>query len=130
METKDVVSAIFGTVVKVMLIAFVVIMVYRGARTGYNYGYRVFKQEPMTLGEGRTVTVKITENMSVKEMGELFLQKGLIADTTLFTAQYYLSEFREGVKPGTYVLSTAMTVEEMMEVMATTVEETEADGES
>lgn len=130
METKDVVSAIFGTVVKVMLIAFVVIMVYRGVLTGYNYGYRVFKQEPMTLGEGRTVTVKITENMSVKEMGELFLQKGLIADTTLFTAQYYLAEFREGVKPGTYELSTAMTVEEMMEVMATTVEETEEDGES
>ena len=130
METKDVVSAILSTMIKVVLTVLVVILVYRGAITGYNFGYRVFKQESMTLGEGRTVTVTITESMSVKEIGELFLQKGLIKDTTLFTAQYYLSEFREEVKPGTYELSTAMTVEEMMEVIATTVEETEEDGES
>ena len=84
----------------------------------------------MTLGEGRTVTVTIKENMSVKEIGELFLQKGLIKDTTLFMAQYYLSEFREGVKPGTYELSTSMTVEEMMETIANWVDETEEDGES
>ena len=130
METKDVVSAILSTMIKVVLTVLVVILVYRGAITGYNFGYRVFKQEPMTLGEGRTITVTITESMSVKEMGELFLQKGLIKDAALFTAQYYLSEFREEVKPGTYELSTAMTVEEMMEVMATAVEETEEDGES
>ena len=94
METRDVVGAVLNTMIKVVLTVLVVILVYRGAITGYNFGYRVFKQEPMTLGEGRTVTVTIKENMSVKEIGELFLQKGLIKDTTLFMAQYYLSEFR------------------------------------
>ncbi len=130
METRDVVGAVLNTMIKVVLTVLVVILVYRGAITGYNFGYRVFKQEPMTLGEGRTVTVTIKENMSVKEIGELFLQKGLIKDTTLFMAQYYLSEFREGVKPGTYELSTSMTVEEMMETIANWVDETEEDGES
>ena len=127
METKNIVSAVFSAMLKVIIAVLVVIWVYKGAITGYNFGYRIFKQEPMSFGEGRAVTVTITENMSPKQMGELFLQKGLIDDTTLFMAQYYLSEFSKNLIPGTYELSTAMTVEEMMEVMATPVEE---DGES
>lgn len=118
METKSLAAAILGMILKLVIVVLVVIWIYRGAMAGYNFGYRVFKQEPMALGEGKTVTVTITEDTNVKRMGELFLQKGLIRDKLLFTAQYYLSEFREGVKPGVYELSTSMTVEEMMEHIA------------
>ena len=118
METRSLAAAILGMILKVVIVVLVVIWIYRGAMAGYNFGYRVFKQEPMALGEGKTVTVTITEDTNVKRMGELFLQKGLIRDKLLFTAQYYLSEFREGVKPGVYELSTSMTVEEMMEHIA------------
>ena len=45
-------------------------------------------------------------------------QKGLVRDGRLFVVQYYLSEFRKDVQPGTYDLNTAMTAEEMMEFMA------------
>lgn len=71
----------------------------------------------MSLGEGRTVSVTIAEGMSPKEMGQLFLSKGLIRDEKLFVLQYYFSEFREDLKSGEFELSTAMTVEEMMEAM-------------
>lgn len=118
METRSLAAAILGMILKVVIVVLVVIWIYRGAMAGYNFGYRVFKQEPMALGEGKTVTVTITEDTNVNRMGELFLQKGLIRDKLLFTAQYYLSEFREGVKPGVYELSTSMTVEEMMEHIA------------
>ena len=50
-------------------------------------------------------------------MGRLFLSKGLIRDDRLFVLQYYLSEFRKDLKTGDFELSTAMTVEEMMEAM-------------
>lgn len=125
METNSIVSAIFGTILKIVFAMVVIAFVFRGTVAGYEFGYRVFKQQPMSLGEGRTVTVKVTEDMSVRQMGELFQKSGLINDTTLFLAQYYLSEFQEEVKPGTYELSTSMTVEEMMEVMATPTEEEE-----
>jgi len=127
MKAKNIATAVLGMILKVSIMVLVVIWIYRGAIAGYNFGYRVFKQEPMALGEGRTVTVNITEDMSVKQIGELFLQKGLIRDQLLFTAQYYLSEFREGVQPGGYELSTAMTVEEMMELMAASAEVEEED---
>ena len=95
-----------------------VLVIYRGAMTCYEYGYRIFEEPPMSTGEGRVVTVTVTEKMPPKEIGELFLSKGLIRDDKLFVLQYYLSEFKKDVKPGTFELTTAMTVEEMMEVMA------------
>ena len=125
MNISNIATAVLGMILKVTVVVLIVIWVYRGTIAGYNFGYRVFKQEPVALGEGRAVTVTITEDMSVKQIGELLLQKGLIKDQLLFTAQYYLSEFREAVKPGVYELSTAMTVEEMMELMAADTEEEE-----
>lgn len=123
MRTSKIVSAVFGMIIKVAVAIVIIMFIYEGALEGYAFGYRIFAQTPMTLGTGKTVTVVITEEMTPKEMGEMFLEKGLIRDTTLFIAQYYLSEFREQVKPGTYDLNTSMTVEDMMEFMASSAKE-------
>lgn len=126
MKTADIVSAVFGMIIKVAVSVVVIIFVYKAALTGYEFGYQIFDQQPMTHGNGRTVTVAVTENMSAKEMGKMLKENGLIQNTALFMAQYYLSEFREEVKPGIYDLSTSMTVEEMMEIMAADREEEES----
>ena len=44
--------------------------------------------------------------------------KGLIRDKWLFFLQYYCSEYRKEIKPGTYVLRSTMTAEDMFAVMA------------
>ena len=52
-------------------------------------------------------------------------------DARLFALQYYLSEYREDVGPGTFDLSTAMTAEEMMQAMVVAeAEEEEGEGDS
>ena len=117
MEVKDLVTAVCGTIVKVVIVALLVSWIYKGATLAYDYGYRIFEEPPVATGEGRSVTVTIPEGMSAKEMGNLFLQKGLIRDADLFQLQYMLSEFKKDIKPGTFELSTAMTAEEMMEAM-------------
>lgn len=125
MNYGNVVSAVFGTILKVIATIAVIFLVYKGAMLCYDYGYRIFMEPPVSAGEGRIITVEITEDMTAEQMGETFASKGLIRDVKLFELQYLLSEFREDVKPGTYDLSTAMTVEEMMEVMASGVVEEE-----
>ena len=127
MRAGNVVFAVFSSVFKVVVTVVIVLLIYKGAMYGYEFGYNVFQQEAMSVGEGRTVMVEITEDMSVKDIGDQFLAKGLIDDTLLFTAQYYLSEFQKDVQPGTYELSTAMAVEKMMEIMATPPEDEEED---
>lgn len=122
METKKLISAVVGMICKVALGVFVVYLIYWGATTCYDYGYRIFTEPPVSSGEGRTVRVSVTEEMSPLEMGELFVNRGLVKDAKLFALQYLLSEYRADFIPGTYDLSSAMTAEEMMEVMATPVE--------
>ena len=116
MKTNDFIIAVLSLILKVVVVIFLIVVVYRMAQTAYDYGYRGFEEPPMST-VGREVTVTITKDMSPKKMGELFYSKGLIRDEKLFWLQYYASEFREDLKSGDFILSTAMTVEEMMKAM-------------
>ena len=118
MDYGNIVSAVLGTIFKILTVVAVVFLVYQGAMFCYDYGYRIFTEPAMSEGEGRTVTVAVTQEMTPLEIGEAFESKGLVRDSKLFALQYLLSEFRKDVKAGVYELSTAMTAEEMMEAMA------------
>lgn len=129
MKITDVIVAVCGTIIKIAFAVVVVVVLYRGAAKAYDYGYRIFEEAPVSSGEGYTITVNITEDMSAKEMGQMLADKGLIKDPQLFIFQYMFSEFKDDLLPGEHDLSTAMTVEEMMEEM-TKEKVTEAEPES
>lgn len=118
MNIKEVILAVCETLIKIAIAVVVVIFIYRGSLVAYDYGYRIFEEPAMAKeGEGRDVVVTIPEGMSAKEMGELLYMKGLIRDEKLFQIQYFLSEFRKDLLPGTFTLNTSLQVEEMLEVM-------------
>lgn len=117
MKITDVIVTVCSTIIKIAVAIVMVVVIYRGALKAFDYGYRIFQEEPVSSGQGYTITVNITEDMSAKEMGEMLAEKGLIKDPTLFIFQYLFSEFKEDLLPGEHDLSTAMTVEEMMEEM-------------
>lgn len=118
MEGRQVVGAVVGTVIKVVVTAVFLMFVYRYAVEAYNYGYRIFGEEPMEVEPGRDVTVTIGEYDSTEDVAEMLVQRGLIRDAKLFVIQEKLSGLEEGLRPGTYDLNTAMTVEEMLEIFA------------
>lgn len=126
MKTGNLVIAVFGSVVRIVIAAVIVFVIYRGAVTCYDYGYRIFTEPAMSSGEGRTVSVTLTQNMTAMEIGEMMESKGLTRDSKLFALQYLCSEYKEDVEPGTYEVSTAMTAEEIMAAMvpAETTEQT------
>ena len=125
MKSGNVIVAVFGAIFRVVVTILVVYLIYRGADTCFRYGYRIFTEPAVSAGEGRTVTVAVTEDMSPADIGRLFESKGLVRDGRLFTLQYYLSEFRADVGPGIFELNTAMTAEELMEAMVVPEEEEE-----
>lgn len=118
MKAWNIVSAVVGAIIRAAVAIAVVYLIYRGAVICYDYGYRIFTEPAISSGEGRTVTVAVTEEMSASDIGTLLENKGLIRDKYLFVLQYYLSEYRKDVKPGVFELSTSMTAEDMMKVMA------------
>lgn len=125
MKGGNIIIAVFGAILKVVVAIAVAFVIYRGAALCYDYGYRIFTEPAMSAGEGREVRVTITESMSALDIGELMEQKGLSRDAKLFALQYLLSEYKEDVKPGTYDLSTAMTAEDIMAAMVPPKQETE-----
>ena len=127
MKTGNVVIAVLGAIFRVVIAVLAVFLIYKGALTCYDYGYRIFTEPAVSSGEGRVVTVAVTADMSASDLGKLLESKGLVRDAKLFTLQYYLSEYVKDVKPGIFELSTAMTAEEMMAVMATAEDESAED---
>lgn len=127
MKIGAIVGGTAELIIKIVAFAFIVMFVFRAATTAYDYGYRVFAEEPVTVGEGRTISIYVEETDSAKEIGEIFCrkEKGLIRDAKLFLIQELLSENHGKIQPGIYDLNTSMTSQEMLSVMATVPEETE-----
>ena len=123
MNARYLVAAMIETIIKIAVLAAVVVFVFRGATQAYDFGYRVFADEPVSVSGGRTITVGISENASVKEIAEMLEEKGLKEDSRLFVVQEFLSAYHKEILPGIYDLSTDMTAEQMLEVMSTPAQE-------
>ena len=118
MNTKNVVLAVFSTIVKVAVVVLVLMFIYKAAVKAYDFGYAIFEDKPVAEAPGREVTVSITNGKSVKEIGEILESKGLVKDATIFYLQNLLSSYKDELQPGMYTLNTSMSPTEMMEIMS------------
>ena len=129
MKAGEIIGSILETIIKLAIFIFLGVLIYRGALMAYDYGYRVFTEAPVSVGEGRIISIEVKEDMSSKEIGEMLQQKGLIRDSKIFILQELLSEYHGKETPGIYDLSTAMTADEMLAVMCMEPVEEESDDE-
>lgn len=118
MDLKDFIGGTAQLIIKLVAFAFIIMYIFRFSAMAYDYGYRVFTEEPMSLGEGRTISIYIENDQSVMDVGNMLQEKGLIRDAKLFFVQELLSEHHGNIQPGIYDLSTSMTPEEMLAVIA------------
>ena len=105
-----------GTV-RLLIYVCVILVIILAAKTSYQFGHDVFAEEPVaSRGKGKEVTVQVRSGMEAKE---LLKDNGLIDESLLvFEVQYRLSGYYGGIKDGSYVLNTAQTVDEMLEILA------------
>lgn len=129
MNGKQIIFAVIGTVTKVVIAAVVLMFVYRYAIAAYDCGYRLFGEAAVDEEPGREVSLVVSEEDGTEEIGRKMEQKGLIRDSWLYVVHEKLSDLDDGIAPGTYELNTAMTVEEMVEIMVTQTQEQSADTE-
>lgn len=129
MKASHVFNAIFSIILKVVVVVGSILVIYRGATTAYDYGYRLFTEPPVSEGTGREVTVSITSGKKAKEVGELLESKGLIRDAKLFYMQELFSDYHGKIKPGIYTLNSSMTAEEILKVICPPEAEEESEEE-
>lgn len=126
MDVKQLLGAIGAMLVKIVLSAAVIIIVFKLAVAAYDFGFNLFADIPMDEGEGRTVSVVISENQDTMDIAKMLEEKGLIRDAKMFFVQEKLSDYKDQTVSGTYELNTAMSIEEMLAVLYDNGEMTEA----
>ena len=118
MSIKEILGSTAQIIVKVAIFAYIIMYIFKAATAAYDYGYRVFTEEPVSVGEGRIISVYIEGDESALDVGNMLQEKGLVRDGRLFMIQELLSEHHGNIQPGVYDLNTSMTVQEMLEVIA------------
>ena len=107
----------------VLVLLVIVTLIYLG-RTAYSLGYEAFSQRPVSSeAKAKESTVRINSDMTAGEVWELLYSAGLIRESQrAFELQARLYDFGDFV-PGRYTLNTAMTINEMLEILTTEPEE-------
>lgn len=115
---RNVAGGAVSMIFNIVVIVVAVMLIYRLSISAYHYGVRIYGEPAMSASPGTEVTITITDGMDFEGIAELVYENGLVRDKTLFRIQEFLSNYSEdGFVEGTYTLSTAMTPEEIMDVM-------------
>ena len=102
-----------------VVVAICTVLIMTG-KTAYDFGYRIFAEPAMASKDNaEDVYIQITEGMSLKEIATLIEDSGLARSDTLFYVQLQLSDYRKSIKPGIYVVNTAMTPSEIITCLGT-----------
>lgn len=107
-----------GGFFRIVVYIAIVLLIFWLGKSSYSFGYDIFNQQAMSPGDGQEVTVVIPEGASVYNIGKTLKKKGLIEDARVFYIQEKLSTYKGKLKPGTYILSTAFTADQIMAVLA------------
>ena len=109
-------------ILRVLVYAFILLLIVFAGKKAYGYGYSVFDSHPMAESEEEAVevTIVISEDESVLDIGKSLEEAGLIESASVFWMQERISDYHDQISPGTYVLNTHQDVEEMLAVMAST----------
>ena len=118
MNVRYLIGAVIEATIKVIVLAAVVMFVFRTSTAAYEFGYRVFADVPVSVNGGRTITVGIAEDADISDIAQMLEEKGLIEDARRFVVQEFLSSYHGKIRPGIYDLSTSMTADEMLSIMA------------
>jgi len=113
-------------IIKVLICIFIMLVILLLGKTAYSFGYDVFNQKAMdTEINARDVSITVTDDMSVYEIGKLLKEKKLIEKPLIFVVQEKLSDYKGKIKPGIYELNSAQTIDDILEVLSKADEEEE-----
>lgn len=134
MKIKQLTFSFIGTIFRIVVVILLVFFIYKAGQKAYDFGFRIFAEEPMSVEPGRDVEVTITQGKGVMDIGKMLQEKGLIRDAQLFFVQEKLSSHKGKIQPGIYTLNTSMLAEDMLKIMSANAPEDEeeagAEGEN
>lgn len=118
MEKKSIIQAVVVNVIKIAIAIVIIMVIYNVAAKTYQFGYSVFSEEAVDAAPGTTIEVTIVQDKSVKDIGTLLEEAGLVKSGLIFWANEWFSPYHEDIQPGVYQLNTSMIPSEMIAIMS------------
>lgn len=129
MKGKQFAYSFLGTVIRIVVLVILAILLFRLGGKAYEFGFRIFTEEPMSEPPGRDIQVTVSKSDGIKEVSKMLEEKGLIRDAKLFRIQEKVSMYEGDIHPGIFTLNTSMTAEEMFAVLLQTEDKEGEDAE-
>jgi len=101
------------TVFRISVYVILGFVLFYGCSYAYSYGRKVFDAKGIEAAPGTDIKVTIKNGTSVKKLGTILEDYGLIEDDFIFYLQTLVFEYKK-VIPGTYDLNTSMSGEEII----------------
>lgn len=118
MSVNKVVFTVISVAIRCIVGLAIIFVMVQGGRKAYAFGRDIFLDEPLTTEENaREITVTIPEGATAREIGDILERKNLIRDSNVFYIQSLCVDEGKRLKGGRYDLNTAMSAEEMMQVI-------------
>ena len=105
------------TVFKIAVYIILGLTLFYGCSYAYGYGQKVFSSKGMESKPGTDIKVTIKNGTTVKKLGTILEDYGLIEDDFIFYLQSIAFEYKK-VIPGTYKLNTSMSGEEIITALS------------
>lgn len=109
-------GGVFRFVLNVLFYVVVIVCVISFSKYAYNFTYQVFGNVTVDEEPGREVRIRIVSGESTMTVARKLEQNKIIVDKTTFYLKAKLSD--ADIMPGTYIVSSAMTYEEIFDVLS------------
>ncbi len=124
--TKDI-NRVTGTIIgisfRLILYAIAILLIYKGATKGYEFGHEIFYASAMEAPPGHSMEIQVDAGDSVSAVGKTLEENGLINNQYSFIIQAMVYDYE--IQPGTYTLNTSLTSREILDILSTDVQEEE-----
>ena len=119
-EKTGIFETIIGILIDLIPVLCIVLIITWAGRA-YAEGYGIFVQKPLdSPGEAHSEMVEIPEESagSALAVGRILEDQNLISSRFAFAVKARLSGYNGAILPGTYILSSDMTMEQMLEKLS------------
>lgn len=101
---------------KILKYVIMVIVLVVCATAAFNFGTDIFDEEGVEPAPGTDMTVTVTEGTSIKDLGKMLEEYGIIKDASIFRVQAYIYNGKN-IKPGTYTFNTSQGGEDIFSII-------------
>lgn len=116
-------TRIFGTIVRIVVMAALISCMLLLAVRAYGFGKAVFDERAGTAKNPRTVRFVLKEGNTVTQVADVLAEEGFIDSRLVFIVQKYF--YGSKLVPGEYRLNTNMTGKMILDILSGTAVETE-----